>query len=181
MITFTNVSKSFNGHTVLNNINLKLPRYGLVVIQGPSGCGKTTLLNLLSGLLPFKGNINLDGHNIGSMNQNQMDEFRLKNYGFVFQDFKLFESETVMTNIIFPLESVSTASKETKNRKVLDLINMVGLKKSAKQRVLYTWRGDTILDGELSARLSHGCVRLSPENSRWIYETAPLGAVVWVN
>ena len=47
--------------------------------------------------------------------------------------------------------------------------------------VLYTWRGDTILDGELSARLSHGCVRLSPENSRWIYETAPLGAVVWVN
>lgn len=47
--------------------------------------------------------------------------------------------------------------------------------------VLYTWRGDEILDGELSARISHGCVRLSPENSRWIYETAPLGAVVLVN
>ena len=47
--------------------------------------------------------------------------------------------------------------------------------------VLYTWRGDGILDGELSARLSHGCVRLSPEDSRWVYETAPLGAVVWVN
>ena len=47
--------------------------------------------------------------------------------------------------------------------------------------VLYTWRGDEILDGELSARVSHGCVRLSPEDSRWIYETAPLGAVVLVN
>ena len=47
--------------------------------------------------------------------------------------------------------------------------------------VLYTWRGDAILDGELSARISHGCVRLSPENSRWIYETAPLGAVVLVH
>ena len=47
--------------------------------------------------------------------------------------------------------------------------------------VLYTWRGDEILDGELSARLSHGCVRLSPEDSRAIYETAPLGAVVLVN
>ena len=47
--------------------------------------------------------------------------------------------------------------------------------------VLYTWRGDGILDGELSARISHGCVRLSPEDSRWIYETAPLGAVVLVN
>ena len=47
--------------------------------------------------------------------------------------------------------------------------------------VLYTWRGDEILDGELRARISHGCVRLSPEDSRWIYETAPLGAVVLVN
>lgn len=47
--------------------------------------------------------------------------------------------------------------------------------------VLYTWRGDEILDGELSARISHGCVRLSPDDSRWIYETAPLGAVVLVN
>ena len=47
--------------------------------------------------------------------------------------------------------------------------------------VLYTWRGDEILDGELSARISHGCVRLSPEDSRWIYETAPLGAVVFAN
>ncbi len=135
MITFTNVSKSFNGQKVLKNINLKLPRYGLVVIQGPSGCGKTTLLNLLSGLLPFEGSISLDGHNIDSMNQNQMDEFRLKNYGFVFQDFKLFENESVINNIIFPLESVSTASKETKYRKCTDLINMVGLKRNAKQRV----------------------------------------------
>ena len=47
--------------------------------------------------------------------------------------------------------------------------------------VLYTWRGDEILDGELSARISHGCVRLSPEDSRRLYETAPLGAVVLVN
>ena len=47
--------------------------------------------------------------------------------------------------------------------------------------VLYVWRGDEILDGELSARISHGCVRLSPDDSRWIYETAPLGAVVLVN
>ena len=47
--------------------------------------------------------------------------------------------------------------------------------------VLYTWRGDEILDGELSARISHGCVRLSPADSLWVYETAPLGAVVLVN
>ena len=47
--------------------------------------------------------------------------------------------------------------------------------------VLYTWRGDEILDGELSARISHGCVRLSPEASRWLYDVAPIGATVLVN
>ena len=100
MITFTNVKKRFGNQLVLNNINLKLPRFGLVVIQGPSGCGKTTLLNLLSGLLPFEGDIDIDGHHINMMNKNALDEYRLKNYGFIFQDFKLFENETVMNNII---------------------------------------------------------------------------------
>ena len=135
MITFTNVKKRFGNQLVLNNINLKLPRFGLVVIQGPSGCGKTTLLNLLSGLLPFEGDIDIDGHHINMMNKNALDEYRLKNYGFIFQDFKLFENETVMNNIIFPLETISSSSKETKMRKCLDLINIVGLKKNIKQRV----------------------------------------------
>ena len=90
MITFSNVSKSFGEYKVLNNINLKLPRTGLVVIKGPSGCGKTTLLNLLSGLLPFDGDIEVNGHHLGLMGQKELDEFRLKNYGFVFQDVGLF-------------------------------------------------------------------------------------------
>ena len=135
MITFTNVKKRFGKQLVLNNINLKLPRFGLVVIQGQSGCGKTTLLNLLSGLLPFEGDIDIDGHHINMMNKNALDEYRLKNYGFIFQDFKLFENESVMNNIIFPLEAVSSSSKETKMRKCLDLINIVGLKKNIKQKV----------------------------------------------
>lgn len=135
MITFNNVKKKFGNQFVINGIDLKLPRYGLVVIEGPSGCGKTTLLNLLSGLLPFEGDITVDGHHINLMNQKEMDEFRLKNYGFIFQDFKLFENENVISNIVFPLEAVSIASQETKYRKCADLINMVGLKHNAKQKV----------------------------------------------
>lgn len=135
MITFTNVKKKYGSRVVLNNINLKLPRYGLVIIEGPSGCGKTTLLNLLSGLIDFEGDINVDGHHINLMNQKEMDEYRLKNYGYIFQDFKLFEDESVINNIIFPLESISSSSRETKLRKCNDLIRMVGLKTHAKQKV----------------------------------------------
>ena len=135
MIKFTNVSKTFNQRLVLKNINLKLPRNGLITIIGPSGCGKTTLLNLLSGLLPFEGDIEIDNHHIGSMSQKEMAEYRLKNFGFIFQDFKLFESESVINNIMFPLETASNCHPETKMKKCLELINLVGLKRSAKQRV----------------------------------------------
>lgn len=135
MIRFSHVSKEFGNRVVLNNINLKLPRTGLITIIGPSGCGKTTLLNLLSGLLPFDGDIEIDGHHIGLMSQKDMDEYRLKNFGFVFQDFKLFEFESVINNIMFPLETANSCHQETKMKKCHELINLVGLKRNAKQRV----------------------------------------------
>ena len=135
MITFQNVNKSFGNHYVLKNINIKFPRTGLIVIQGPSGCGKTTLLNLLSGLLSFDGDIEVDGHHLNLMNQNDLDEFRLKNYGFVFQDFKLFENENVINNIMFPMNVVTNTNREAKNQKCKTLISMVGLKKNIHQKV----------------------------------------------
>lgn len=135
MITFSNVTKKYGNQTVINNINLKLPRSGMVIIEGPSGCGKTTLLNLLSGLIPFEGDINVDGHSINHMSQKEMDEYRIKNYGFIFQDFKLFENESVINNVLFPLEAISISSRETKIHKCSDLISLVGLKNSTKQKV----------------------------------------------
>ena len=135
MITITKLYKRFGSSVVLNNINLKLSRTGLVIIKGPSGCGKTTLLNILCGLIDFEGDVQIDGKHIGLLNEKAKDECRLKNYGFIFQDFKLLENETVINNIMFPLEAISSASTETRTRKCSDLINMVGLKSSIKQRV----------------------------------------------
>ena len=71
MIDFLNVSKEYNGRKVLNNIKLKLPRYGLVIINGPSGCGKTTLLNVLSSLLDFDGDISFDGRRYKDMSSSE--------------------------------------------------------------------------------------------------------------
>ena len=116
MIVINNVTKQFGNSIVLDNISLRLPRTGLVVIQGPSGCGKTTLLNALAGLIDVKGDISVDNKHITIMDNKSKDEFRLKNYGLVFQDFKLFENETVLNNIMFPLEAISNASLETRQR-----------------------------------------------------------------
>ena len=135
MINITNVSKAFNNHQVLKSINISLPRFGLVIIQGPSGCGKTTLLNILSGLLPFDGDVEVNGHHLNTMNQKSLDDFRLNNYGFVFQDFKLFENETILNNVLFPLEIVSNLSKEAKESKCKSILGMIGLRSRFNQKV----------------------------------------------
>ncbi len=46
--------------------------------------------------------------------------------------------------------------------------------------VLYDWGGKAVIDGRLGERISHGCVRLSPEDSRWLYETVPVGSTVLI-
>ena len=135
MITIKNLSKSFNKHKVLNNITIEFPRYGLIAICGDSGCGKTTLLNCLSCLLDFEGEINVDGVNISKLKDEEKDIFRLKHIGFVFQDFKLFNSETVERNVLLPLDMSNGMKDKFKKRKVEDLLEIVGLSKMKHHKI----------------------------------------------
>ena len=127
MITIKHLSKSYGKHRVLKNISASFSRYGLIAICGDSGCGKTTLLNCLSCLLDFEGEIDIDGVNLSKLKEEEKDNFRLKNIGFVFQDFKLFNSETVERNVLLPLEMSSGMKDKYKTRKVDDLLSIVGL------------------------------------------------------
>ena len=135
MINIKNISCSFNDKTVLKNLSLYLPNTGLVAICGESGCGKTTFLNCVAGLVKYTGEIEIDRENISSFSSEDMANYRLKNMGFIFQDFKLFESENVVQNIIFPLDVLSSDSQERKKRKSEDLISLVGLTKHALKSV----------------------------------------------
>ena len=78
-------------------------------------------------LFRSEGSINVDSTSIDVLSEKQMSDFRLRNYGFVFQDYKLFENETVNENILFPLKSISNMSKEKLNRKCDDLMEVVGI------------------------------------------------------
>ena len=135
MIKIINLVKRFKDRLVLKNICHEFPKKGLCIIYGPSGCGKTTLLNCIAGLLSFEGSIILEHQRLESMSDNELSNMRLKNYGFIFQDFKLFENETILANLLFPLETIYHLSKEKKKRKCQDLLSLVGLEDREKQIV----------------------------------------------
>lgn len=127
MIELRNVSKKYNDRYVLKNISVSFPRYGLVIINGSSGCGKTTLLNILSTLLDFEGEILFDGKQYSRLTNNEKETIRSQKLGFVFQDYKLFEFETVKENISLSLDITFGDKKKKKEKRIKDLLKIVNL------------------------------------------------------
>lgn len=106
----------------LSNVNIEIRQGEFVAIVGTSGSGKSTLLSLLAGLeKPSAGRIMIDGHGVHRMNEEQLVKFRLKNTGFVFQSFNLFEVLTAQENAAFPLmaQGVSKIERMEKAKKLL--------------------------------------------------------------
>lgn len=135
MIELTNVSKKYNGRYVLKDVSLTFPRFGLVIINGPSGCGKTTLLNILSTLLSFSGDISFDGKSYQYLSDDEKEIIRSRKLGFLFQDYKLFEYETVKANIELALDISCGDKKSKKEKRIKDLLRLVGLSKKENQLV----------------------------------------------
>ncbi len=142
MIEFKNVSKQFNGRYVLKNINMSLPRYGLVIINGPSGCGKTTLLNVLSTLLDFEGDVVFDGKSISKINDIEKEIIRNQKIGFVFQDYKLFEFESVKENIGLAIDLTFGDKKNKKSKRIKDLLRVVNLARKENELVSHLSGGE---------------------------------------
>ena len=135
MIKLINVRKTYQSRVALSNINYEFPRNGMCIIYGASGSGKTTMLNCIAGLISYEGSIEIDHQTIETLTDDELSNLRLTNYGFVFQDFKLFENETVLANLLFPLETLNHLPNEIKSRKCKDLLYLVGLENKDKQIV----------------------------------------------
>ena len=102
-LSLAHLSKSYNGHRVLDDISIELPDVHALVIIGPSGGGKTTLLRTIAGLeQPDSGQICINGNPL------LFDEASLlihrRSIGTVFQAFNLFPHLTALDNIILLLE-----------------------------------------------------------------------------
>ena len=112
MIEVKNLTKSFDGKTILHDVSAKFFTGKTNLIIGQSGSGKTVLMKSIVGLVtPEEGEILYDGRDFLKMNPRQVKELR-KEIGMLFQGSALFDSETVLGNVMFPLMMFTDKSRE---------------------------------------------------------------------
>ena len=112
----------------LDNIHITLPDRGMFFITGESGSGKTTLLNLIGGLdKADSGEIIINGRNFKDFSNNDFDDYRSQDVGFVFQDCNLLDQFSVRDNVAMPLWiRKEKYVDDDKIDKVLDLVSLSG-------------------------------------------------------
>lgn len=121
MIKIEKLTKSYmtNGveTQVLKGVSLYIPTGQFVAIIGPSGAGKSTLLYQMSLLdKPTSGSVTVDETLVSDFNETQATAFRLRNFGFVFQDYSLVPELTALENIITPILMKGIPEKEAVRR-----------------------------------------------------------------
>ncbi len=136
LVSLKRLNRRFGSQRVLRDIDLVLPKKGLIAIVGPSGSGKSTLLNILSGLdVGYEGSAKVLGKDWKKLEEKERAEIRLSRIGYLFQSFNLLDLESVSTNVLLPLTAISIEGNKTKKRRGIDLISYVGLKGKEKQNV----------------------------------------------
>lgn len=119
------VSTSEGQLTILKGIDLEIRKSESVAIVGASGSGKTTLLSLLAGLdTPSRGEIELGGHKITSLDEEQRARVRSELVGFVFQSFQLLASLTAIENVMLPAELKSDPDAAQKAQALLERVGL---------------------------------------------------------
>lgn len=112
MIEIKSLEKKFKNELVIKYKDYKFEDNKKYILLGASGCGKSTLLNMISGIIsPTNGQIFIDDKEITAISQHEKDKFRIKNIGYIFQDFKLIEEMSVMDNIeVLRIEGIDTSN-----------------------------------------------------------------------
>ena len=138
MIELKNVTKIYgkkkNQFVALNDVSLRIPTGVSVAILGKSGSGKSTLMHAISGLdRPQQGEVIIDGQDILKLKQKQVDEFRARKIGFIFQSFFVQGNESVVDNVSLPLEIVKMP-RGLRESKINEALKAVDLYEKRKNR-----------------------------------------------
>ena len=124
VLSISKVSKTYgNGFSALSDISISIEKGELIALLGLSGSGKTTLLRIIAGLeIPTTGTLTLDGEDFTNT------AVKDRNFGFVFQNYALFEHMSVFQNIAFGLTVQSPKPKKSEIKKsVDDLLEMMDI------------------------------------------------------
>jgi putative ABC transport system ATP-binding protein len=120
-LNVTHVSKRYgSGATqvaAVRDVSLTVAPGEIVLIMGPSGSGKTTLLSMLGALLkPSEGVIQMNGTVISALAENRLPDIRLRQFGFVFQDFNLLSALTALENVAIVAELAGQKNGSARKR-----------------------------------------------------------------
>lgn len=133
VLELTNVFKDYKlanktKFNALKDINVSFEKGELVSIVGESGSGKSTLMNLIGGLdSDYTGEIKISGKDLKSFNGKDLDDYRKKKIGFVFQSFNLIPHLSILDNVTIAL-TLSNEKESIKKEKAEAILDKLGLK-----------------------------------------------------
>lgn len=130
LINVNSVKKIYSSRsgkvTAVDHVDLNIHSGEIFGIIGYSGAGKSTLIRMLNGLeIPTEGSVSVAGHEVSKIKGSELRKAR-QEISMIFQHFNLLWSRTVKENIAFPLE-IAGVKKTARDKKVLELIKLVGL------------------------------------------------------
>ncbi len=162
IIELKNISKEFDGETVLTGLNLDIYDKQFITLLGPSGCGKTTTLRIIGGFeTPDAGDVYFDGEKI-----NDLPPYR-RHINTVFQKYALFPHLNVYENIAFSLRLQKLSNSEI-SKKVKEMLELVALRGFERKNV-------TLLSGGQQQRVAIARALISRPKVLLLDE--PLGAL----
>jgi putative ABC transport system ATP-binding protein len=139
MLELTEVTKSFRSGAsavaAVNGVTMTVADSEFVTIVGRSGSGKSTLMNLLGGLeQSTSGSIRVNGEEITRFSDRQLNAYRARGVGLVFQNYNLIPNLTAEENVMLAMELVGTGKSERRKRarELLDQVELTGSRQTRK-------------------------------------------------
>lgn len=134
MIEIKNIKKSFGDKEVIKGVNAVFDKGKCNLIIGTSGSGKTVLMKCMVGLMePTEGEVLYDGRDFVHISKEEKKEIR-KQIGMLFQGSALFDSQTVLDNVMFPLHMFTNERLSAKKERVYEVLKRVNLTEDAYKK-----------------------------------------------
>nr|AAZ23072.1 hypothetical protein [Streptomyces fradiae] len=132
VVRLDGVHKEYGDAKALDGLSLEIRAGDAVAVMGPSGCGKSTLLNMVAGLdRPTSGTVEVQGRDLGKLNETGLALFRRRNVGMIFQFFNLIDDLPVLDNVALAAQLTGTPARQARHR-ALELLDELGVAERRK-------------------------------------------------